>query len=64
MPDETEATLTPKGEQTRALILDTALALFQEYGYEQTTMRAIALSRSREAWRWGARTTTFAPRST
>ena len=34
--------LTPKGEQTRALILQTALDLFREKGYEETTMRAIA----------------------
>ena len=33
---------TPKGEQTRALILHTALDLFREKGYEETTMRAIA----------------------
>lgn len=32
----------PKGDQTRSLILDTALAMFRERGYEQTTMRAIA----------------------
>ena len=32
----------PKGEETRARILETALALFLEHGYEQTTMRAIA----------------------
>jgi AcrR family transcriptional regulator len=32
----------PKGDQTRALILDTALAMFRERGYDQTTMRAIA----------------------
>ncbi|TWP52236.1 TetR/AcrR family transcriptional regulator [Lentzea tibetensis] len=32
----------PKGEQTRALILETALRLFQENGYDRTTMRAIA----------------------
>jgi AcrR family transcriptional regulator len=31
-----------KGEQTRALILSTALRLFRERGYEETTMRAIA----------------------
>ena len=31
-----------KGEQTRQLILDTALRLFQERGYAETTMRAIA----------------------
>src|SRR5678815_5362655 len=31
-----------KGDQTRALILDTALALFRERGYEQTTMRGVA----------------------
>ena len=33
---------TPKGEQTRALILETALELFRERGFEETTMRAIA----------------------
>lgn len=31
-----------KGEQTRSRILETALALFRERGYEETTMRAIA----------------------
>ncbi|MFF3310979.1 TetR/AcrR family transcriptional regulator [Streptomyces sp. NPDC002952] len=31
-----------KSEQTRALILETALRLFQERGYDKTTMRAIA----------------------
>jgi AcrR family transcriptional regulator len=31
-----------KGDQTKALILDTALEMFRERGYEQTTMRAIA----------------------
>src|SRR5919197_2117334 len=35
-------TRTPKGEQTRALILRTALDMFRERGYEETTMRAIA----------------------
>ena len=38
----TTLTKTPKGEQTKALILDSALQLLQERGYEQTTMRAIA----------------------
>lgn len=33
---------TAKGEQTRALILETAVQMFMERGYEQTTMRAIA----------------------
>jgi AcrR family transcriptional regulator len=33
---------TQKGDQTKALILETALEMFQERGYEQTTMRAIA----------------------
>ncbi|MBD9701853.1 TetR family transcriptional regulator [Streptomyces caniscabiei] len=33
---------TAKSEQTRALILETALRLFQERGYDKTTMRAIA----------------------
>jgi AcrR family transcriptional regulator len=33
---------TSKGDQTRALILETALEMFRERGYEETTMRAIA----------------------
>jgi AcrR family transcriptional regulator len=33
---------TGRGEQTRQLILDTAMRLFRERGYAQTTMRAIA----------------------
>jgi AcrR family transcriptional regulator len=33
---------TAKGDQTKALILETALQIFDERGYEQTTMRAIA----------------------
>ncbi|MBN3929910.1 TetR family transcriptional regulator [Streptomyces verrucosisporus] len=32
----------PRSEQTRALILETALRLFRERGYDRTTMRAIA----------------------
>jgi AcrR family transcriptional regulator len=35
-------TRTARAEQTRALILDTALHMFRESGYEATTMRAIA----------------------
>jgi AcrR family transcriptional regulator len=35
-------TKTPKGEQTRELILKSALDLLEEHGYEKTTMRAIA----------------------
>ena len=35
-------TKTPKGEQSRALILNSALDLLQEHGYEKTTMREIA----------------------
>ena len=38
----TRPTKTPKGEQTKALILNSALQLLQERGYERTTMRAIA----------------------
>lgn len=33
---------TQKGDQTKSLILETALEMFHERGYEQTTMRAIA----------------------
>jgi AcrR family transcriptional regulator len=33
---------TQKGDQTKALILETALGIFHERGYEETTMRAIA----------------------
>lgn len=36
------ATLSVKGEQTRERILDVALNLFRERGYEATTMRMIA----------------------
>jgi len=35
-------TKTPKGEQTRELILNSALDLLNDHGYEKTTMRAIA----------------------
>ncbi|MEV4757090.1 TetR family transcriptional regulator [Micromonospora sp. NPDC049559] len=48
MTDETAPTTaaaeppTPRGEQTRQHILDTAMRLFRERGYAQTTMRAIA----------------------
>jgi AcrR family transcriptional regulator len=39
---KTENTKLNKGQQTKALILETALELFRERGYEQTTMRDIA----------------------
>jgi AcrR family transcriptional regulator len=35
-------TTEPAGEQTKRLIVDTAVRLFREQGYEKTTMRAIA----------------------
>ena len=35
-------TKSGKGDQTKALILETALDMFRERGYEDTTMRAIA----------------------
>jgi AcrR family transcriptional regulator len=44
-PDPTEEPAPrtrAKGEQTRQLILETALRLFRERGYTETTMRAIA----------------------
>jgi AcrR family transcriptional regulator len=41
LTDVTESATT-KGEQTRELILSTALRLFREQGYGKTTMRAIA----------------------
>ena len=37
-----KTTKTVKGDQTKALILETALEMFRERGYEETTMRAIA----------------------
>ncbi len=40
--EKTKSTKTVKGEQTKALILNSALDLLQERGYEQTTMREIA----------------------
>ncbi|MET9918080.1 TetR family transcriptional regulator [Streptomyces sp. NPDC059605] len=39
---DVKAAKAPKSEQTRTLILETALRLFQERGYDRTTMRAIA----------------------
>ena len=42
MTDVADAALTPRAEQTRAAIVDAALALFRERGYEAATMRAIA----------------------
>ena len=35
-------TKTVKGDQTKTLILETALEMFQERGYNETTMRAVA----------------------
>ena len=40
--DETVDAPVSKSEQTRSLILETALKLFSERGYEETTMRTIA----------------------
>ena len=39
---KTRATTKSKGDQTKALILDTALEMVRERGYDNTTMRAIA----------------------
>jgi AcrR family transcriptional regulator len=41
-PSAAASEWSPKGERTRARILDAALKLLQEHGYEATTMRAIA----------------------
>ncbi|MDI2128443.1 TetR/AcrR family transcriptional regulator [Yinghuangia seranimata] len=40
--DAPTASKASKSEQTRSLILETAMRLFQERGYDKTTMRAIA----------------------
>ena len=37
-----KVTKTGKGDQTKALILETALEMFRERGYDETTMRAVA----------------------
>ncbi len=37
-----KTTKVSKGDQTKSLILETALEMFHERGYEETTMRAIA----------------------
>lgn len=42
MPRRSPRETTARGETTRALILETALRLFQQRGYEGTTMRAVA----------------------
>ncbi|MEU9736268.1 TetR family transcriptional regulator [Streptomyces sp. NPDC048002] len=42
MPSKNDSPEPSKSEQTRALILETAMRLFQERGYDKTTMRAIA----------------------
>lgn len=42
VPVAEAAVKTRKGEQTRERILDAALELFRERGYQETTMRAIA----------------------
>jgi AcrR family transcriptional regulator len=41
-PADGDSMKTAKSERTRALILETAMRLFKERGYEKTTMRAIA----------------------
>lgn len=39
---EPAQTRSPRGEQTRAAIVDAALGLFRERGFDKTTMRAVA----------------------
>jgi AcrR family transcriptional regulator len=41
-PVNDDVARSARGEQTRALIVETALRLFRERGYEATTMRSIA----------------------
>ena len=40
-PKAEEAKRTTKGERTRKRILEVALDLFREHGYEETTMRTV-----------------------
>jgi AcrR family transcriptional regulator len=42
LTDVAAADLTPRAQQTRAAIVETALALFRERGFEAATMREIA----------------------
>ncbi len=42
MENTEQPTLTPKAQETRQRIFDTAVRLFMEKGYEETTMRDIA----------------------
>ncbi len=42
MENTEQPTLTPKAQETRQRIFDTAVKLFMEKGYEETTMRDIA----------------------
>ena len=42
MMRKTKTNKSGKGDQTKALILETALDMFRERGYDETTMRAIA----------------------
>src|SRR2546423_687270 len=41
-PDVGPVEPAPRGEQTRQLVVDTAVRLFREHGYDRTTMRGIA----------------------
>ena len=40
--EDSSAAKASKSEQTRTLIVETALRLFREHGYDRTTMRSIA----------------------
>jgi AcrR family transcriptional regulator len=42
VPEEKDGPVTARGEGTRARIVDAAMRLFEERGYEKTTMRAVA----------------------
>jgi len=59
--EDSSASKASKSEQTRTLIVETALRLFRENGYDRTTMRSIAKEAGVSV---ATPTTTTAPRNT